>query len=81
MSDHACVSVVVAGFIVGGSALMAWTTVPPIFGSWASVARGQARASASATARTRAKDLRMSIYLPIRASTAASSLRAESASR
>src|SRR5574342_413224 len=49
MSAHASVSVVVPGFIVGGSPPIACTTVPPRTGVCASAAPGSV---ASSTART-----------------------------
>ena len=49
MSDHAVVSVVVPGFMVGGSAPIAWTTVPPRTGVWAGATAGRAASTRTAT--------------------------------
>ena len=50
MSDHAVVSVVVPGFMVGGSAPIAWTTVPPRTGVWAGATAGRAASTRMNTA-------------------------------
>src|SRR6266536_6015199 len=62
MSAHACVSVVVPGFMVGGSAAIACTTVPPRTGVCASTTTGTAN-SINPRANLNMSDLRSDLFM------------------